>query len=83
MLDCVVYSSDRKRQNFCLKEYFMAVHTSFFGVTKLTGTDSTAFQRQVTYGRPTKAARAALSRGNKLVKEFQSKGYVVVKIKTR
>jgi len=58
----------------------MAVQTSFFGVTKLTGEDSDKFRRQVTYGRPNRQAEASLARGKRTLEAFQDKGYVVVKI---
>ncbi len=59
----------------------MAVHSHFFGVTKLTGADSEKFHRQVTYGRPTKVASDALARGKKLLREFDKRGSVTVKLK--
>lgn len=59
----------------------MAVQTSFFGVTKLTGEDSKKFQRQVTYGRPNTAASVALARGKSLLRQLDAKGQVVAKIK--
>ena len=58
----------------------MAVQTTFFGVTKLTGKDAKKFRRQVAYGRPSKAASASLARGNELLKEFRAKGEVAAKI---
>lgn len=59
----------------------MSVQTSFFGVTKLTGEDSKKFRRQVTYGKPNKAAVASLARGQAILKQLQAKGSVATKIK--
>lgn len=57
----------------------MAVQTSFFGVTKLTGEDSKKFRRQMTYGKPTQAAEASLARGTKMLAQLQAKGYAKTK----
>jgi hypothetical protein len=59
----------------------MAVVTSFFGVTKLTGADSDKFQRQVAYGRPNEAAKKSLAHGARILKAMETKGKFVVKIK--
>ena len=57
----------------------MAVHSTFFGVTKLTGEDSDKFRRQVTFGRPSQAAVESLQRGQALLRAMDSKGYVKIK----
>ena len=61
----------------------MAVHSTFFGVTKLTGEDSEKFRRQVNYGRPSQAAQDSLKRGQALLRSMDSKGYVILKAKNK
>lgn len=61
----------------------MSVHSTFFGVTKLTGEDSKKFRQQVTYGRPKKAAVASLKRGKALLRAIDSNKSVEVKTKKR
>lgn len=61
----------------------MAVVTTFFGVTRLSGADSDKFRRQVTYGRPSKAAKDALVRGTKMLEKMERTGTYVVKIKKK
>ena len=53
----------------------MAIHSSNFGVTRLTKEDAKQFHRQVAHGRPSKAAIASLKEGMKLLKEIQTKGF--------
>jgi hypothetical protein len=53
----------------------MAIHSSNFGITKLTKEDAKQFHRQVAHGRPGKAAIASLKEGRKLLKEIQIKGF--------
>jgi hypothetical protein len=61
----------------------MSVQTTFFGVTKLTGKDAKKFRRQVTYGRPSKAAATSLASGSAILKELHAKGAVVAKVKAK
>ena len=61
----------------------MAVHTSVFGGVRLSGLDAKKFSDQVTYGRPKKAAAEALSKGNKMLKEYEEKGFVTINLKAR
>jgi hypothetical protein len=57
----------------------MSVQTTFFGVTKLTGKDAKKFRRQVTYGRPSKAAATTLARGEALLKQLNARGEAKLK----
>ena len=59
----------------------MSIHSSAFGVTKLTNEDSKQFLKQVTYGRPNDAARKSLANGREMLQAIQSNGSVKVKIK--
>lgn len=59
----------------------MAVQTSVFGSVRLSGKDADKFNRQVSFGRPKKAANTGLANGNKLLKEFDTKGFAVIKLK--
>lgn len=59
----------------------MSVHSTFFGVTKLTGEDSEKFRRQVAFGRPNSAAVASLKRGKALLRAVDTKGHVKIKVK--
>lgn len=61
----------------------MAVVTSFFGVTKLTGEDSNKFRQQVSYGRPNQAAKDALARGTKILNAIDNKGCYTVTVKKK
>lgn len=60
----------------------MAIHSTAFGVTKLTKQDSEKFRRQVAYGRPPEAARESLKHGEQLLKSFQKNGSVKLKLKS-
>jgi hypothetical protein len=57
----------------------VSVHSTFFGVTRLTGKDAKEFRREMRYGRPSKEAVASLKRGEALVRVFEKKGYVKIK----
>ena len=57
----------------------MSVHSTFFGVTKLTDEDSAKFRRQVTFGRPNQAAMDSLKRGKALLRAADSNGCVSIK----
>jgi hypothetical protein len=52
----------------------------FYGVS-LSGQDIQKFERQIRYCRPTKEAVATVGRGEKLVSEYQKKGYVALSVK--
>lgn len=57
----------------------MSVLTSTFGGVRLSGDDAKKFLRQVNYGKPKKAAQEAAKRGEEMLKEYNEKGYVVIK----
>lgn len=59
----------------------MAVRTSVFGAVRLTNDDAEKFRQQITYGRPKQAATNALEKGNKMIKEYDKKGFVLISIK--
>lgn len=59
----------------------MAIHSSNFGVTRLTKEDSRKFIQQVRYGRPNQAAAASLKNGQKLLREISAQGFATVKSK--
>jgi hypothetical protein len=59
----------------------MAIHSTAFGVTRLTHKESTKFRRQVAYGRPSKAAVATLKQGQTLLRALEKNGSVSVKTK--
>jgi len=59
----------------------MAIQSSPFGVTKLTKQDSQKFRRQVAHGRPSSAALESLRHGEQLLKSFQKRGSVTLKLK--
>jgi hypothetical protein len=59
----------------------MAIHSSNFGVTRLTKEDSRKFIQQVKYGRPNQAAAASLKNGQKLLREISTQGFAKVKSK--
>lgn len=61
----------------------MSIHSTAFGVTRLTKQDSEKFRRQVSYGRPSKAAMTALKEGRKLLETLDKHGVVTVKLKSR
>lgn len=61
----------------------MSVHSTFFGVTKLTDEDSDKFRRQVSFGRPSKTAVASLKRGKVLLRELNKQGHVKIKANKR
>lgn len=61
----------------------MSVKTSTFGGVTLSGEDAKQFLRQVKYGRPKRAAVEAAKEGEKMLKELNKKGHVVVRAKAR
>ena len=61
----------------------MSIYSTAFGVTKLTKQDSDKFRRQVSYGRPSKAAVIALKEGRRLLMALDKHGSVTVKIKSK
>ncbi|ADE14160.1 hypothetical protein Nhal_0987 [Nitrosococcus halophilus Nc 4] len=56
----------------------MSVKTTVFGGIHLSGEDAEKFERQVTYGRPKKAAKEGYERGKLLVEEYSKKGYSTI-----
>ena len=61
----------------------MSVHSTFFGVTKLTGKDAENFRRQAAYGRPNENAIASHRRAKALLRAVDAKGQVRIKAKKR
>lgn len=61
----------------------MSVHTSVFGGVTLTGKDAKKFDQQVTYGKPKKAARESVVRGNKMLAEYNDRGFVSILVKKK
>ena len=59
----------------------MSIESTAFGVTKLTKKDSDKFRKQITYGRPSKAASVSLKNGKALLKTLDKHGSVKVKTK--
>lgn len=59
----------------------MSVKTSTLGAIHLSGKDAKKFSDQVRYGRPKETANTALSKGVRLLNEYDSKGYAVVRCK--
>lgn len=57
----------------------MSVKSSAFGTTKLSGKEAAKFRNQITYGRPTQAARDSYARGKDAAREFAEKGFAVLK----
>ncbi len=57
------------------REAAMAIHSSNFGITKVTKDDATRLHRQLTYGRPNKSAVASLKEGKKILQAIQTYGY--------
>jgi hypothetical protein len=58
----------------------MAIHTSFLGITTISGDEAKAFNRKVTHAQGTKAAAQSARSGLKMMTSFQEKGVVVVKL---
>jgi hypothetical protein len=56
----------------------MAVKSTVFGGVVLSGQEAETFRRQVTYGRPKKAAVESARKGDRLRAEFEKSGRVVV-----
>jgi hypothetical protein len=56
----------------------MSVKTTVFGGIRLSGEEAIKFERQVTYGRPKKAAKEAYKRGEVLIEEYAKKGYSTI-----
>lgn len=57
----------------------MAVKSTVFGSVTLSGKEAEKFRRQVTYGRPKKAAIESAKKGDKMHAEFERTGRVVVR----
>lgn len=56
----------------------MAVHSSNFDVTDLTGEDALRFHQQIAEGQQNKAAREGLEEGRKLLHDIKTKGFALV-----
>ncbi len=61
----------------------MAVKSTVFGGVVLSGKEAETFRRQVTYGRPKKAAIASAEKGDRLRAEFEKTGRVVLRARDR
>lgn len=59
----------------------MSIQSHAFGRITLTGDDAKKFRNQVTYGRPKKAAKAAVAEGIKLSQELAEHGSISLKLK--
>lgn len=59
----------------------MSIISHAFGRIELTGADAKKFRNQVTYGRPNKAAKAAVQEGVKLSKQLAENGSLSLKLK--
>ncbi len=57
----------------------MAIKSSAFGTTRLTGKDAEKFRLQITYGRPTQAAKDSYARGKEAAREYAQKGFARLK----
>lgn len=64
------------------KEAKMGITSSAFGRVELTKADAAKFKNQVTYGRPKKAAVAAVAEGMKLSAEMGRDGAIKIKLKS-
>lgn len=58
----------------------MAITSDAFGRVTLTGEDAKKFKKQVTYGRPTKAAVEAAKRGAIMSRSLKENGKLTFKI---
>ena len=59
----------------------MAIKSNAFGRVTLTKEDAAKFERQIKYGRPSQAARAAMARGRAMNADFKNSKPVTVSIK--
>jgi hypothetical protein len=59
----------------------MSIQSHAFGRVTLTGEDAKKFKRQVSYGKPKKAAVASVKRGVALSREFERRGKVTFVVK--
>ncbi|MBU2477536.1 MAG: hypothetical protein KKA36_00475 [Gammaproteobacteria bacterium] len=57
----------------------MAVKSTVFGSVTLSGIEAEKFRRQVTYGRPKKAAIESAKKGAKMRAEFEKTGRVIIR----
>lgn len=62
-----------------LEDAAMAVKSTVFGGVILSGKESEKFQRQVTYGRPKKAASISARKGDRMRAEFEKTGCVIIR----
>jgi hypothetical protein len=62
----------------------MPIKSSTFGGVTLSGKSAEAFYKQFVMNKtPNKLALEALKRGREMMKEFDEKGYVTIKKKTK
>jgi hypothetical protein len=59
----------------------MTIKTSTFSGWQLSGKDAEAFLTQIEHAKPNKRAQETLRRGEKLLKEYDKKGYVILQPK--
>lgn len=57
----------------------MSVVSSAFRPVKLTGAEAKKFKNQVSFGRPSQAARDSYARGKDAAREFAEKGFARLK----
>lgn len=58
----------------------MAITSDAFGRVTLTGEDAKKFKKQVTYGRPTKAAMETAKRGAVMSRSLRENGKLTFKV---
>lgn len=58
----------------------MAIMSNAFGRVTLTGNDAKKFKKQVTYGRPSKAAIETAKRGAILSRDLKANGKLTFKV---
>ena len=56
----------------------MAVHSSNFDITELTGEDALRFHQQIAEGQSNKAASEGLEEGRKLLQDIKANGYALI-----
>jgi hypothetical protein len=57
----------------------MSVKSTAFGAVRLTGEEAKKFRAQMTYGKASKAAVAAVALGRKAAAQYAKTGYAVLK----
>jgi hypothetical protein len=58
----------------------MAIRSDSFGRVTLTGAEAEKFRSQVVHGRPKAAAKETAKEGLKLIRQFQKKGKLHLKV---